>query len=103
MDLSTIHKALANGLAYVTEDRKQLGLVLEEDIIKNITLSNLEGIIDRTSQQALTYRTREQVAQFFAGTDLADPGLVRVEEWRPSAGTASAERSSLWCAVGRKR
>ena len=76
---------------------------MARDLLDPHTLSNLEGIIDRTSQQALTYRTREQVAQFFAGTDLADPGLVRVEEWRPSAGTASAERSSLWCAVGRKR
>jgi putative multiple sugar transport system ATP-binding protein len=44
VDLSTIQKALANGLAYVTEDRKQLGLVLEEDIMKNITLSNLQGV-----------------------------------------------------------
>jgi putative multiple sugar transport system ATP-binding protein len=43
-DVSTIQKALANGLAYVTEDRKQLGLVLEEDIMKNITLSNLKGV-----------------------------------------------------------
>ena len=44
VDLSTIPKALANGLAYVTEDRKQLGLILEEDILKNITLSNLKGV-----------------------------------------------------------
>ena len=43
-DVSTIQKALAHGLAYVTEDRKQLGLVLEEDIMKNITLSNLKGV-----------------------------------------------------------
>jgi putative multiple sugar transport system ATP-binding protein len=44
VDLSTIPRALANGLAYVTEDRKQLGLILEEDIMKNITLSNLAGV-----------------------------------------------------------
>jgi len=44
VDLSTIPRALASGLAYVTEDRKQLGLILEEDILKNITLSNLAGV-----------------------------------------------------------
>ncbi|RFB80813.1 multiple monosaccharide ABC transporter ATP-binding protein [Methylovirgula sp. 4M-Z18] len=44
VDLSTIQKALDNGLAYVTEDRKQLGLILEEDIKKNVTLANLDGI-----------------------------------------------------------
>ena len=50
-----------------------------------------------------TYRTREQVARFFEGTDLAEPGIVRVEEWRPASGTTGTTRSSLWCAVGRKR
>ena len=29
------------------------------------------------------FRSREQVARFFEGTDLVEPGLVRVEEWRP--------------------
>jgi len=32
-----------------------------------------------------------------------DPGLVRVEEWRPEAAAADGQRSSFWCAVGRKR
>jgi putative multiple sugar transport system ATP-binding protein len=48
VDVSTIPKALDHGLAYVTEDRKQLGLVLEEDIMKNITLSNLKGVSNRS-------------------------------------------------------
>ncbi|WP_413992971.1 multiple monosaccharide ABC transporter ATP-binding protein [Labrys okinawensis] len=48
VDVSTIPRALEHGLAYVTEDRKQLGLVLEEDIMKNITLSNLKGVSNRS-------------------------------------------------------
>ena len=32
------------GIAYVTEDRKSLGLVLSEDIKNNVTLANLPGI-----------------------------------------------------------
>ena len=43
-DVSTIDKAIRNGLAYVTEDRKQLGLLLGEDVRKNITLANLKGV-----------------------------------------------------------
>ena len=31
-------------LAYVTEDRKTLGLILTEDIKRNITLANLDGV-----------------------------------------------------------
>jgi len=44
IDVSTIQKAVAAGLAYVTEDRKTLGLVLSEDIKANVTLANLPGI-----------------------------------------------------------
>jgi hypothetical protein len=64
---------------------------------------DLADIAGRMSQQHFTWRSREQVARFFEGTDLVDPGLVRVEEWRPPAVTADAGRSSFWCAVGRKR
>ncbi|WP_181708083.1 multiple monosaccharide ABC transporter ATP-binding protein [Chthonobacter rhizosphaerae] len=44
VDVSTIEKAVDAGLAYVTEDRKTLGLVLAEDIVKNVTLANLPGV-----------------------------------------------------------
>jgi len=43
------------------------------------------------------------VARFFDGTDLVAPGLVRVEEWQPDSDTGDANRSFLWCGVGRKR
>jgi putative multiple sugar transport system ATP-binding protein len=44
IDISSIQKAVANGIAYVTEDRKSLGLILNEDIKNNVTLANLPGI-----------------------------------------------------------
>jgi len=44
VDVSTVRKAIDHGIAYVTEDRKGYGLVLEEDIRKNITLANLEAV-----------------------------------------------------------
>jgi S-adenosyl methyltransferase len=63
----------------------------------------LEDVNSRMIQQQFTYRSREQVARFFAGMDLMAPGLVRVEEWRPDPGPAGAGKSHLWCAVGCKR
>jgi putative multiple sugar transport system ATP-binding protein len=64
-DLSTVPKAIAAGLAYATEDRKHLGLILHEDVRLNVTLSNLPrvadgGVIDagRERQAAEDYRTR---------------------------------------------
>ncbi|HEX4769011.1 MAG TPA: multiple monosaccharide ABC transporter ATP-binding protein [Lichenihabitans sp.] len=57
VDVSTINKAIANGIAYVTEDRKQLGLVLDENITKNTTLANLKAV----SSAAVIDQDREYV------------------------------------------
>ena len=44
IDVSTIPKAVKNGIAYLTEDRKTYGLVLINDVKSNITLANLGGV-----------------------------------------------------------
>ena len=72
------------------------------DLLGQETEDGLKGVADRMMQQKLAARSREQVTRFFAGTDLVEPGLVRVEEWRPEPGADGTARSSLWCAVGRK-
>jgi putative multiple sugar transport system ATP-binding protein len=46
-DVSTIPKAMAAGLAYVTEDRKTYGLILIDHIKHNVTLANLDGVASR--------------------------------------------------------
>ena len=66
-------------------------------------LRETQAMAGRNVQQQITWRSSEQVARFFEGTDLVEPGLVRVEEWRPEPGTSETEGSPLWCAVGRKR
>ncbi|MZQ86264.1 ATP-binding cassette domain-containing protein [Paenibacillus sp. 5J-6] len=42
--LPTIDKAIQHGVAYVTEDRKNYGLILIDDIKRNITLARLDKI-----------------------------------------------------------
>lgn len=44
LHIKDIPDAINQGLAYVTEDRKQYGLILIDDIKSNITLSNLKKI-----------------------------------------------------------
>lgn len=63
VDLSTVDRAIAAGLAYVTEDRKSLGLILDETIRRNVSLANLDavatrGVIEeaRETEVAETYR-----------------------------------------------
>ncbi|OWJ67535.1 multiple monosaccharide ABC transporter ATP-binding protein [Inquilinus limosus] len=47
VDLGTVPKAIDAGLAYVTEDRKSLGLVLIDSIQHNIPLAHLPGVARR--------------------------------------------------------
>lgn len=44
VELSTVSKAIESGIAYVTEDRKNYGLVLIDNIKNNITMANLKKI-----------------------------------------------------------
>jgi putative multiple sugar transport system ATP-binding protein len=46
IDVSSVDKAIVNGIAYATEDRKAYGLILIEEIKNNITLTNLKEISD---------------------------------------------------------
>jgi S-adenosyl methyltransferase len=73
------------------------------DLLPAQTQQEMSNISHQASQQQYVNRSREQVARFFAGTELAEPGLVRVEEWRPEPGTVATGKSALWGAVGRKR
>jgi putative multiple sugar transport system ATP-binding protein len=67
-DVSSVPAAIAAGLAYVTEDRKQLGLILTDDMRKNITLASLarvasHWVLDDVSElkAANDYRSRMRI------------------------------------------
>ena len=67
-NLSSVSAAIEAGLAYASEDRKQLGLILADDVRKNITLASLDQvapkrIIDDFGElkAANEYRRRMQI------------------------------------------
>ncbi len=66
VDLSTIRKAIDAGIAYVTEDRKEYGLVLDQTIRRNIPLANLEsiatnGVVDEAREMAVAEDFRRRI------------------------------------------
>jgi len=73
------------------------------DLLGQELAQNIDESWKGRLQQQFTWRSREQVARFFADTDLVEPGLVPVEEWRPEPGTADEGKSAIWGAVGRKQ
>ena len=66
IDVGTIQKAVHHGIAYVTEDRKALGLILNDEIRRNITLANLPavakaGVIDEGREYTVAKGFREKL------------------------------------------
>lgn len=66
LSLKTVKDAVQSGLAYVTEDRKNYGLVLMEDIVRNISLANLQGVskngvIDDTEEAGIAERYKHDL------------------------------------------
>ncbi|WP_026412533.1 SAM-dependent methyltransferase [Actinomadura oligospora] len=63
-----------------------------------------EQVYDRHAAASLHTRTAAEVARFFTGTDLLDPGLVYTADWRPSpdAPPASPSEAGMYGAIARK-
>ena len=75
---------------------------LGSDIFDEEAQQGFQNIVGRMSQQQYTGRNREQMLRFFKGMELVEPGLVRIEEWRPDPGSVNDYKSTAWGAVGRK-
>jgi hypothetical protein len=57
---------------------------------------------NRLAHETQRHRSHAEVARFFDGLDLVEPGLVPVQEWRPGPETAAGTRSAMWGGVARK-
>jgi putative multiple sugar transport system ATP-binding protein len=74
VDVSTVARAVAQGIAYVTEDRKALGLILNDSIAHNTSLANLpgvsrRGVIDSGREHAVASNYRMQLATRCTGVE----------------------------------
>ena len=54
------------------------------------------------SSDKLVLRNHEEVARFFTGLDLVEPGVVQVSKWRPRFELEAASPNAMWCGVARK-
>jgi hypothetical protein len=71
------------------------------DLDTGAMISMTNRLNELMTQQAVP-RTHREVAAFFAGLDLVEPGLVRIPEWRPASVSDTAVRAQMWGAIGRK-
>ena len=122
VNLSSVAAAIDAGLAYVTEDRKQLGLILDSDVRKNITLASLgrvarQGVIDDMSELrvASDYRNRmrircsdvyQETGQLSGGNQqkvvlskwlMTDPKVLILDE--PTRGIDVGAKYEIYCII----
>jgi putative multiple sugar transport system ATP-binding protein len=122
VDLSSVPAAIESGLAYVTEDRKQLGLVLADDVRKNITLASLHRVADhwviddiRELKAASDYRSRmrircsdvyQETGQLSGGNQqkvvlskwlMTDPKVLILDE--PTRGIDVGAKYEIYCII----
>jgi S-adenosyl methyltransferase len=59
--------------------------------------------LNRLMYEKTTPRHQADVARFFNGLDMVEPGVVRVQEWRPDTESEARSPSNMWGGVARKR
>ena len=79
-----------------------------------VVISHVGGDIDAEQQTEMVRRLNESVAEkatmrdragvtrLFAGLELAEPGVVRVADWRPGSDLEAASPTGLWGGLARK-
>ena len=72
------------------------------DIVPAQSAEMVNRLNQRMHQQGIL-RSQAEVARFFDGLDLLEPGVVRVQEWRPGSETEARSRLNMWGGVARKR
>src|SRR5207244_2045507 len=122
VELASVPAAIDAGLAYVTEDRKQFGLILADDIRKNITLASLDQVarhwvIDDISElkAANDYRNRmrirssdvyQETGQLSGGNQqkvvlskslMTDPKVLILDE--PTRGIDVGAKYEIYCII----
>jgi len=73
--VDTVNHAIEAGLAYCTEDRKELGLILDEPVVTNVTLANLSAV----SQRGVLNSAEEQrvAEQYREAMNIRTPGVFQ--------------------------
>jgi hypothetical protein len=62
----------------------------------------MADVLNKMMAEKVTFRDRDEVARFFTGLELVEPGLVQASKWRPGSDQVAASPAALWAGVARK-
>jgi hypothetical protein len=106
-------------LHFVSEDEDPAGIIsrlmAEMPPGSSLTITHVPSDMHATAMKAMgdrlnrllaqrsTYRSREQVTKLFEGLELAEPGVVPIQEWRPATPEEAGAAAAMWGGVAFKR
>ena len=70
--------------------------------INNPGVGRLASRLNELMPVKLRFRARAEVARFFDGLELVEPGVVRAPEWRPDSDADLDNPAAVWAGVARK-
>jgi S-adenosyl methyltransferase len=72
---------------------------------KDIHAAEMAAMAERLNQmmaEKVTFRGQDEVAGFFGGLELVEPGMTNVPDWRPETAEEASSPAALWAGVARK-
>ena len=58
--------------------------------------------LNQMMAEKVTFRGQAEVARFFTGLELVEPGMTNVPDWRPDTEEEASSPAALWAGVARK-
>jgi SAM-dependent methyltransferase len=94
--------AIVNSLLGAVPPGSYLAISHPAADIETEAMAEMAERLNKLMAEKVTFRNRAQVARFFDGLELVEPGMVRVQEWRPASELEAKSPAALWGGVGRK-
>jgi S-adenosyl methyltransferase len=94
--------AIVSRLMAATAAGSHLFIVHPSSDLRPESSAKMAANLNRTVAQKRTYRSRAEVARFFEGLDLVEPGVVPAPQWRPDTADEAAAPTMAWCGVAVK-
>ncbi len=65
-------------------------------------MAAMAAALNKMMAEKVTFRAEAEVAPFFAGLELVEPGMTNVPDWRPDTEEEANSPAALWGGVARK-
>jgi hypothetical protein len=98
-------RSIVNRLMEAVPSGSYLVIAHSTNVIYGAASDEAVGRWNKFGKPPVTLRTPEQIARFFDGLELLEPGIVSTPRWRPNVagiGDGDPREVDQFCGVGRK-